>query len=191
MKPLQGTKTENNILVAFAGESQARNRYDFFASKAKNEGLVQIADMFAETARQEKEHAKRLFKFLAGGEATITAAFPAGVIGSTEANLRAAAAGENHEHAVMYPGFAKIADDEGFAEIAGVMRNIALAEAHHERRFLCFADNLKEGRVFVRETAVLWHCRNCGCTIEGTHAPDLCPACAHPQAYFEVVKCCK
>jgi rubrerythrin len=187
MKSLQGTKTELNILAAFAGESQARNRYDFFASKAKNEGLAQIADMFTETAQQEKEHAKRLFKFLVGGEATITAAFPAGVIGSTEANLRAAAAGENHEHTVMYPDFAKIADAEGFAEIAAVMRNIAVAEAYHERRFLGFAENLKAGRVFARESSVVWHCRNCGCTVEGAKAPDLCPACAHPQAYFEAL----
>lgn len=187
MKSLQGTKTEINIVTAFAGESQARNLYDFFSSKAKNEGLIQIADMFTETALQEKEHAKRLFKFLEGGKATITNAFPAGVIGTTEANLRAAAAGENHEHTIMYPGFAKVADDEGFAEIANVMRNIAIAEAYHEKRFLGFAQNIKEGRVFKREASVIWHCRNCGCTLEGAHAPDLCPACAHPQAYFEAL----
>ena len=187
MKPLKGTKTELNILISFAGESQARNRYDFFASKAKNEGLVQIADMFTETAQQEKEHGKRLFKFLEGGEVEIKAGFPAGLIGATEANLLASAAGENHEHTIMYPGFAKLAADEGFAEIADVMRHIAIAEAYHEKRFLGFAKTLKEARVFKRATAVTWRCRNCGCTLEGAQAPDLCPACAHPQAYFEVL----
>jgi rubrerythrin len=187
MKPLHGTKTEINVLTAFAGESQARNRYDYFASKAKNEGLIQIADIFTETGQQEKEHAKRLFRFLEGGEARVTAGFPAGVIGTTEANLLASAAGENHEHTVMYPDFAKIAEDEGFAEIAAVMRNIAVAEAYHEKRYLAFAKNIKDGRVFKREAPVVWRCRNCGCTVEGATAPDRCPACAHPQGYFEAL----
>ena len=187
MKSLKGSKTEVNILTAFAGESQARNRYDFFAAKAKNEGLVQIADIFTETALQEKEHAKRLFKFLEGGEVEIKAAFPAGVIGVTEANLIAFAAGENYEHTIMYPSFAKTADDEGFAEIACVMRNIAVAEAYHEKRYLAFAKNIKEGRVFAREGVVTWRCRNCGYVHDGAHAPDNCPACAHPQAHFEVL----
>ena len=187
MKSLKGTRTEKNILTAFAGESQARNRYDYFGSAAKSEGFVQIADMFTETALQEKEHAKRLFKFLEGGDVEIVAAFPAGIVTATEANLRAAAAGEHHEHIEMYPSFAKIADEEGFSEIASVMRNIAIAEAYHEERFLGFAKNIKEGRVFVRETPVVWRCRNCGCLVTGEHAPTLCPACAHPTAHFEVL----
>ena len=173
MKSLKGTQTERNILAAFAGESQARNRYDYFAGAAKKDGFVQIADIFTETALQEKEHAKRLFKFLEGGDVEITAAFPAGIITGTEANLYAAAAGEHHEYTEMYPSFAKIADSEGFSEVASVMRNIAIAEQYHEERFLAFAKNIKEGRVFVRET--------------GTHAPALCPACAHPTAHFEVL----
>ena len=187
MKSLKGTKTEVNILTAFAGESQARNRYDFFAAKAKNEGLVQIADIFTETALQEKEHAKRLFKFLEGGDVEISAAFPAGIIAGTEANLIASAAGEHHEHTVMYPEFARIADSEGFAEIASVMRNIAVAEAYHEKRYLAFAKSIKEGCVFVRKDPVIWRCRNCGYIHEGAKAPDLCPACAHPQAHFEML----
>lgn len=187
MKSLKGTQTEKNLLTAFAGESQARNRYDFFGAAAKKEGFVQIADIFAETALQEKEHAKRLFKFLEGGDVEITAAFPAGIITVTEANLIASAAGEHHEYTEMYPGFAKIADAEGFAEIAAVMRNIAVAEEYHERRFLAFAKNIKEGRVFKRETPVVWHCRNCGWIGEGAGAPDQCPACAHPTAHFEVL----
>jgi len=186
MKSLKGTRTEKNILAAFAGESQARNRYTFFASKAKNEGFVQIADMFIETAEQEKEHAKRLFKFLEGGEVEITAAFPAGIIGATEANLIASAAGEKHEYTKMYPSFAQIADEEGFGEVASAMRAIAGAEAYHEKRFLAFAKNIKEGRVFVREQTVSWRCRNCGHVHEGPGAPETCPACAHPKAYFEV-----
>lgn len=187
MKSLKGTQTEKNLLIAFAGESQARNRYDFFGSAAKNEGFVQIADIFTETALQEKEHAKRLFKFLEGGEVEISAAFPAGIITETEKNLIAAAAGEHHEYTEMYPSFATIADSEGFAEIAGVMRNIAIAEQYHEERFLAFAKNIKEGRVFKREAPVVWRCRNCGCLVKGEHAPALCPACAHPTAHFEVL----
>lgn len=187
MKSLKGTQTEKNLLTAFAGESQARNRYDFFGSAAKNEGFVQIADIFTETALQEKEHAKRLFKFLEGGEVEISAAFPAGIITETEKNLIAAAAGEHHEYTEMYPSFATIADSEGFAEIACVMRNIAIAEQYHEERFLAFAKNIKEGRVFKREAPVVWRCRNCGCLVKGDHAPALCPACAHPTAHFEVL----
>lgn len=187
MKSLKGTQTEKNLLTAFAGESQARNRYDFFGSAAKNEGFVQIADIFMETALQEKEHAKRLFKFLEGGDVEISAAFPAGIITETEKNLIAAAAGEHHEYTEMYPSFAKIADSEGFAEIASVMRNIAIAEQYHEERFLAFAKNIKEGRVFKREAPVIWRCRNCGCLVKGDHAPALCPACAHPTAHFEVL----
>ena len=190
MKSLKGTRTEKNILTAFAGESQARNRYTFFAGKAKEEGLVQIADAFIETADQEKEHAKRLFKFLEGGEVEISAAFPAGIIGGTEANLIASAAGERHEHTEMYPSFAKIAGEEGFNEIAAVMRAIAVAEAFHEKRYLAFAKNIKEGRVFVREQPVSWRCRNCGYVHEGANAPETCPACAHPKAHFEVACLC-
>lgn len=187
MKSLHGTRTETNLLTAFAGESQARNRYDFFSGAAKKDGFVQIADIFAETALQEKEHAKRLFKFLEGGEVIVNAAFPAGVIAGTRDNLVAAAAGEHHEHTEMYPAFARIAEEEGFAEIAAVMRHIAVAEAYHEKRFLAFAEQIKEARVFRRESPVQWRCRNCGCLVEGPEAPHICPACAHPQAYFEVL----
>ena len=190
MKSLKGSRTEKNILTAFAGESQARNRYSFFAGKARNEGFMQIADVFLETAEQEKEHAKRLFKFLEGGEVEITAAFPAGIIDATEANLLASAAGERHEYTEMYPAFAKIADEEGFGEAAAVMRAIATAEAYHEKRYLAFAKNIKEGRVFTREQSITWRCRNCGYTPEGKSAPELCPACAHPKAYFEVACLC-
>ncbi len=186
MKSLKGSKTEKNILAAFAGESQARNRYTYFAATAKKEGYVQISDIFMETAEQEKEHAKRLFKFLEGGEVEITAAFPAGVIAGTEANLRAAAAGENHEVHHMYPDFARTAREEGYPEVAAVMEAIIKAEAWHEKRFLDLAANIKEGRVFVRPQTVVWRCRNCGYIHEGTIAPDCCPACAHPQAHFEL-----
>jgi len=186
MSTLKGTRTEKNILTAFAGESQARNRYSFFASKAKNEGFVQIADAFIETAEQEKEHAKRLFKFLEGGDVEIAAAFPAGIIGATEANLLASAAGERHEYTEMYPSFARIAEEEDFGEVVEVVRAIAAAEAYHEKRYLAFAKNIKEERVFTREQSVTWRCRNCGYTPEGRSAPEACPACAHPKAYFEV-----
>ena len=158
MKSLKGSKTEKNIVTAFAGESQARTRYTFFAAAAKNEGFVQIADVFTETAEQEKEHAKRLFKFLEGGEVEITAAFPAGVIGNTESNLRAAAEGENHEVESMYPGYAAIAREEGYPEVAAVMEAIAVAEAWHKKRFLDLAANIKAGRVFIREKEVFWRC---------------------------------
>lgn len=189
MKSLKGTQTEVNILTAFAGESQARNRYDYFGSKAKADGFVLVSNIFAETALQEKEHAKRLFNFLEGGEATIQAAFPAGIIGCSEDNLYAAAAGEHHEYSEMYPSFAQVADKEGFAEIASVMRHIAVAEAFHEKRFLSLAKDIKEGRMFVRECSVTWMCQNCGCLVEGKAAPALCPACKHPTAHFKVLNC--
>lgn len=187
MSNLKGTKTEKNILTAFAGESQARNRYTYFASQAKKDGYVQISAIFEETANQEKEHAERLFKFLEGGDVEIQAAFPAGVIGSTMDNLTASAAGENHEYTEMYPGFAKIAREEGFEEIATVMEAIAVAEKQHEKRYLALADNIKAGKVFKRNETVTWRCRNCGYLHEGTDAPDECPACTHPRAHFELL----
>jgi len=183
---LKGTQTEKNLLAAFAGESQARNRYSYFASQAKKEGYEQIAAIFEETANQEKEHAKREFKFLQGGEVEITAAFPAGVIGSTIENLKAAAAGEHYETTEMYPGFAEVADNEGFPEIAEVFRNIAIAEKRHEGRYLALAKNIAGGRVFKRQKTVRWVCRNCGYVHEGADAPKTCPACAHPQSYYEL-----
>jgi len=183
---LKGTQTEKNLLAAFAGESQARNRYSYFASQARKEGYEQIAAIFAETAEQEKEHAKREFKFLEGGEAEISAAFPAGVIGSTVENLKAAAAGENYEHTEMYPGFAETADKEGFAEIAAVFRSIVIAEKRHEQRYNALAKNITDGVVFKREKTVRWVCRNCGYVHEGPEAPEVCPACAHPKSYYEL-----
>ncbi len=184
---LKGTKTEKNLLTAFAGESQARNRYSFYASKAKKEGLVQIAAIFEETAEQEKEHAKRLFKFLEGGEVEISASFPAGVIGDTLSNLKAAASGENYEHTKMYPEFAKTAREEGFENIAMVFEAIAVAEKQHEKRYKDLAANLEAGRVFKRNGKVVWRCRNCGYLHEAEEAPEMCPACAHPRAYFELL----
>jgi rubrerythrin len=187
VKTLKGTQTEKNLLTAFSGESQARNRYTYFASQALKEGYVQISAIFEETANQEKEHAKRLFKFLEGGEVEISGSFPAGLIGSTLENLKAAAAGEHYEQTEMYPGFAKVADEEGFSEIADVFRSIAVAERYHEKRYLDFASNIEAGRVFKREKKVVWRCRNCGYLHEGTEAPEKCPACAHPQAHFELL----
>lgn len=187
MKSLKGTQTEKNILTAFAGESQARNRYTYFASKAKKEGYVQISNIFQETADNEKEHAKRLFKFLEGGEAEISASFPAGVIGSTAENLKASAAGENHEHTTMYPEFARIAEEEGFSEVAEVMKSIAVAEKQHERRYLGLLENIEKGQVFKKDNVVKWKCGNCGYIHEGEEAPEECPACAHPQAHFELL----
>ena len=186
MPDLKGTQTEKNILTAFAGESQARNRYDYFASKAKKEDWVQISQIFQETALQEKEHAKRLFKFLEGGAAEITASFPAGVIGDTLSNLKAAAAGEHYEHTEMYPGFAEVAEKEGFAQIAEAFRNIAVAEKRHEQRYLALAKNMTDGTVFKRSESVRWVCRNCGYVHEGPEAPEVCPACAHPQSHYEL-----
>ncbi len=187
MKDLKGTKTEKNILTAFAGESQARNRYTYFASKAKKEGFEQIAAIFLETADNEKEHAERLFKFLKGGSVEITASYPAGLIGSTADNLKAAAEGEHHEQTIMYPQFAEVAEQEDFPDIAKVMRSIAVAERQHEKRYLALLDNIKTGRVFKRETATKWKCRNCGYIHEGSEPPEKCPACDHPQAYFELL----
>jgi rubrerythrin len=187
MGKLQGSQTEKNILTAFAGESQARNRYTYFASQAKKAGYVQIADIFEETANQEKEHAKRLFKLLEGGEVEVNASFPAGVIGTTTENLRDAAAGENYEHTSMYPSFAQTARDEGFNEIADVFMAIAVAEKQHEKRYLDLAANIEADRVFKREQQTTWRCRNCGYLHEGKEAPDPCPACAHAQAHFELL----
>jgi rubrerythrin len=183
---LKGSQTEKNLLAAFAGESQARNRYTYFTSQAREEGYIQIAAIFEETANQEKEHAKREFKFLKGGAVEITAAFPAGVIGSTIENLKAAAAGEHYETTEMYPGFAAVAEKEGFNEIAKAFRSIAVAEQRHEERYLALAKNITDGVVFKREKPVRWVCRNCGYVHEGLEAPDVCPACAHPQSHYEL-----
>ncbi|MGE4556199.1 MAG: rubrerythrin [Desulfovibrionaceae bacterium] len=185
MASIKGTQTEKNLLTAFAGESQARNRYTYFASQAKKEGFVQMADIFEETANQEKEHAKRLFKLLEGGEVEITASFPAGVIGTTLENLKESAGGERYEHTEMYPSFAKIAEEEGFPQIAIIFRNIAIAEAFHEKRFNHLAANIENDCVFTSDGEVMWRCRNCGYVHKGTSALKACPACAHPQAYFE------
>ena len=184
---LKGTETEKNILTAFAGESQARNRYTYFASVAKKEGYEQIAAIFEETANQEKEHAKRLFKYLEGGDVEVSAAFPAGVIGTTLQNLLASADGENHEHTEMYPEFAAVARKEKFDDIADVFMAVAVAEKQHEKRYRDLAANIEAGRVFKREKSVVWRCRNCGYLHEGTEAPELCPACDHPQAHFELL----
>ncbi len=183
---LKGTQTEKNLLTAFAGESQARNRYTYFASHARKEGYEQMAGIFEETANQEKEHAKREFKFLEGGDVEIAAAFPAGVIDNTLGNLKAAAAGEHYEYTEMYPSFAETADKEGFAEIATVFRKVAIAEKRHEQRYLALAKNITDGRVFKRTQSVRWICRNCGYVHEGPEAPKVCPACAHAQGYFEL-----
>jgi len=183
---LKGTQTEKNLLAAFAGESQARNRYTYFATQAKKDGYEQIAGILEETANQEKEHAKREFKFLEDGNVEITAAFPAGVIGSTLDNLKAAAEGEHYENTQMYPTFAETADKEGFPEIAKVFRMIAVAEKRHEDRYVALARNITEGRVFKREKPVRWVCRNCGYVHEGMEPPDICPACAHPKSYCEI-----
>lgn len=187
MGSLKGSLTEKNILTAFAGESQARNRYSYFASKAKKEGYVQISAIFEETANQEKEHAKRLFKFLEGGDVEITGTFPAGAIGTTLENLVASAAGENHEHTTMYPEFAKIAREEGLDNIAEVFESIAVAEKQHEKRYNALAANIEAGRVFKRDEPVTWQCRNCGYVHEGGAAPEACPACAHARAHFELL----
>jgi len=187
MPDIKGSETEKNLLTAFCGESQARNRYTYCASAAKKEGFQQISDIFAETADQEKEHAKRLFKFLEGGEVEVSASFPAGVIGSTLENLKESAAGEHHEHTEMYPGFAKIAREEGFKQIASVFQAIAVAEKQHEKRYKELAANIEAGTVFEREKKVVWRCRNCGYVHEGTRAPKVCPACDHPQAHFELL----
>ena len=187
-KSIRGTKTEKNLLTSFAGESQARMRYTYFASVAKKEGYEQIAAIFQETADQEKEHAKRMFKWLEGGMVEITACYPAGVIGTTAENLKAAAAGENEEWTADYPRFADIADAEGFPAIAVMYRNIAIAEKGHEERYLALLKNIENGTVFKKTEVTTWQCRNCGFVYTGTDAPELCPACLHPQAHFEVKK---
>jgi len=187
MAKLKGSRTEKNLLGSFAGESQARNRYTYFASQARKDGYMQIADIFEETASQEKEHAKRFFNFLEGGEVEIMASFPAGTVGTTLDNLKAAAAGEHHEQTVLYPGFAKIAREEGFEAIARVWEAISVAERQHEKRYSDLASNIEAGRVFKKEKSVVWRCRNCGYLHEGTDAPAACPACTHPKDYFEVL----
>lgn len=184
---LKRSKTEKNVLTAFAGESQARNRYSYFASEARKEGYIQIADIFEETANQEKEHAKRLFKLLEGGEVEIQAAFPSGIIGTTAQNLNVSAAGEHYEWTEMYPLFAKIAGEEGFGNIGKIFEAIAIAEKQHERRYLGLLSNIEADTVFKKEKVVVWRCRNCGYLHEGKEAPETCPACAHPQAYFEML----
>ncbi|MCW3984706.1 MAG: rubrerythrin family protein [Candidatus Bathyarchaeota archaeon] len=181
-----GSQTEKNLLAAFAGESQARNRYTFFASKAKKEGYEQIAAIFEETAANEKEHAELFFKHLKGGIVEITASYPAGVIGSTLDNLKAAAEGEKMEWGTIYPNFGDIAEKEGFPEVAWTFRMVAKVEAYHERRYNKLLANVQEGKVFKKDTPIKWKCRNCGMVIEGNAAPEKCPTCEHPKAYFEV-----
>ena len=187
-KSIKGTRTEKNLLCTFAGESQARMRYNYFASVAKKEGYEQISAIFDETANQEKEHAKRMFKFLEGGMVEITATYPAGVIGTTIENLKAAAAGEHEEWSDDYPAFAAIAEKEGFLSIAAMYRSISVAEKAHEERYLALLNNIENGAMFVKEEETLWQCRNCGYVHSGEEAPGACPACLHPQAYFEVKK---
>lgn len=185
---LKGTKTEKNLLAAFAGESQARNRYTFFASASKKEGYEQIAGIFLETADNEKEHAKRFFRFLEGGMAEFTASFPAGIIGNTAENLKAAAGGEHEEWTRLYPGFAEVADQEGFPQAAAAFRYIAKVEVEHEKRFLKLLENLEKARVFKKESKETWICRNCGYHHEGPEAPEQCPTCLHPRSFFEIFK---
>ena len=188
MKSVKGTLTEKNLLKSFAGESQARNRYTFFASVAKKEGFEQISGVFMETAEQEKEHAKRFFKFLEGGDVTITATYPAGKIGTTTENLLAAAMGENEEWDVLYPEFAKVAEEEGFPAVAAAFRAISTVEAEHEKRYLKLLSRITDGDFFRRDGKIWWQCRNCGFIIEAEEAPKACPACLHPQSYFEPKK---
>lgn len=188
MKSLKGTQTEKNLVISFAGESQARNRYTYFASVAKKEGFEQIAAIFQETADQEKEHAKRMFKWLEGGSVEITASYPAGIIGKTIDNLQEAAAGEHEEWAEMYPHFADVADAEGFPEIAAMYRAISIAEKGHEERYRAFVANVEAAKIFAKDDEVVWQCRNCGYIHVGKEAPQVCPACLHPQAYFEIKK---
>jgi len=187
MGRLKGSKTEKNLLTAFAGESQARNRYSYFASKARDEGYEQISALFLDTADNEKEHAKRFFKFLEGGEVEITASYPAGVIGSTIENLKEAADGEYHEHTKIYPEFARVAEEESFKDVAAAFKMIAVAERSHEKRYRALLSNLENGKVFKKDAPVRWKCKNCGYVHEGTEAPKMCPACLHPQAFFEVL----
>lgn len=186
-KSLKGTRTEKNLLASFAGESQARNRYTYFAGVAKKEGYEQIAAIFQDTADNEKEHAKVFFKFLEGGDAEITATYPAGKIGTTLENLKAAAAGENMEWGMLYPNAAKVAEEEGFKEVAAAFKNIAKVEKGHEQRYLDLAKNIETNQVYKKDKPVRWRCRNCGYIHEGASAPEMCPACKHPQAYYEVL----
>lgn len=186
-RSIRGTQTEKNLLTAFAGESQARNRYTYFAGRARKDGLMQIADIFEETANQEKEHAKRFFSMLDGGEVEIAATFPAGVIGTTAENLKQAAGGENCEWTSIYPGFAKVAREEGFEDAALLFEKISVAEKQHEKRYRDLLVNVETGKVFKKDKPVIWRCRNCGYLHEGTEAPEICPACAHPQSYYEVL----
>jgi rubrerythrin len=187
MKSLKGTRTEQNLLKSFAGESQARNRYTYFASVAKKEGYEQISWFFTETADNEKEHAKRFFKFLEGGDVEVTAMYPAGRIGTTAQNLKAAADGENEEHTKLYPEFAAIADQEGFSEVAKIFLFIAEVEREHEVRYRKLLANLESRQLFKKDKKVKWRCRNCGYVYEGAEAPQACPACSHPQSYYEVM----
>jgi len=187
MKSLKGTKTEKNLLAAFAGESQARNRYTYFASQAKKEGFEQISAIFLDTADNEKEHAKRFFKFLEGGNVEITASYPAGVIGTTAENLKEAADGEKFEWGTLYPDFAEVAKKEGFPEVAATFNAISKAEMGHEKRYRALLENVQKGRVFKRDKPVKWRCRNCGYIHEGTEAPEVCPACLHPREYYELL----
>lgn len=187
MKSIKGTQTEKNLLKSFAGESQARNRYTYFAGKARKDGYRKIAEIFEGTANEEREHAKRFFSYLEGGDLEIQAAYPAGKIGSTVENLLAAAAGEHEEHTKLYPGFAKVAREEGFEEVAELWEKVSVAEEGHEKRYLKLAANLKEGKVFKRETPVWWRCMNCGYLAQAVEAPDLCPACLHPRDHFELL----
>ncbi len=187
MDDLKGSRTEKNLIASFAGESQARNRYTYFASQARNEGFVQIAQIFEETANQEKEHAKRFFKQLNGGDVVVEAAFPAGMVGTTAENLRAAATGEHHEWSDMYPGFAKVAREEGFEVAAKIWEAVSVAEKQHEKRYNDLLANVEGGKVFKKEQKVVWRCINCGYLHDSDSAPDSCPACAHPKAYFEML----
>ncbi len=187
MAEFKGSRTETNLLASFAGESQARNRYTYFASQARKDGLIQVADIFEETANQEREHAKRLFGLLEGGKAEVAAAFPAGVVGTTAENLEAGAAGEKEEWSRMYPSFASIAREEGFNSVAAIFEAIAVAEKQHEKRYLELLRNVQSGSVFKKDRPVVWRCRNCGYIHEGLEAPKACPACAQPQAYFELL----
>lgn len=187
MKSLKGSETEKNLLKAFAGESQARNRYTYFSGVAKKEGFEQIAAFFIETADNEKEHAKVFFKFLEGGDVMITADYPAGKIGTTAENLAAAAAGEKIEWGTLYPEFAKTAKKEGYDEVAKAFEEIAKVEAFHEKRYLALLKNVKEKSVFKKQNTAKWHCRNCGYIYEGKEAPQKCPACKHPQSYYEIL----
>ncbi len=182
----KGSQTEKHLLEAFAGESQARNRYTFFASAARKEGYEQIAAVFEETADNEKEHAKLFFKHLQGGMVEITAAYPAGVIGSTAENLKAAAEGEKMEWGTLYPNFSEVADKEGFSEAARTFRAIAKVEAYHEKRYRKLLENITKDKVFKKDAVTKWKCRNCGYVFEGTEAPEKCPVCSHPKSYFEV-----